>query len=47
MERQPYEPPRIEVIEIEIERGFMVSSVDVNPWGAGGTLNGGEAEEIF
>ena len=38
MERQPYEAPRIEVIEIEIERGFMVSSVDVNPWGEGGSL---------
>ena len=33
-----YETPKVEIIEVAIEKGFAVSSVDVDPWGTGGHL---------
>ncbi|MBQ2885562.1 MAG: hypothetical protein IJE43_17695 [Alphaproteobacteria bacterium] len=33
-----YETPKVEIIEVAIEKGFAVSSVDVDPWGNGGHL---------
>ena len=33
-----YEAPLVEVIEVEVEKGYAVSSVDVDPWGNGGHL---------
>ena len=27
-----YETPKVEIIEVAIEKGFAVSSVDVDPW---------------
>ena len=41
-----YAPPWMEVIEVHVEKGFAVSSVTVSGWGDGGSLGGGEAEEI-
>ena len=32
-----YETPKVEIIEVAIEKGFAVS-VDVDPWGNGGHL---------
>ena len=42
--KEKYASPQIEVIEVAIERGFMVSSVDVNPWGEGGSLGSYDIE---
>lgn len=39
-----YEPPMVEVIEVEVESGFAVSSVDVDPWGDGGHLGDYDVE---
>lgn len=39
-----YEVPRVEIIEVSIENGFAVSSVDVNPWGNGGHLGDYDVE---
>ena len=39
-----YEIPRVEIIEVSIENGFAVSSVDVNPWGNGGNLGDYDVE---
>ena len=33
-----YETPKVEIIEVAIEQGFAVSSVDFDPWGNGGHL---------
>ena len=41
--RQPYEAPRIEVIEIEVEKGFAASA-SVNDWGNGGHLGDYDVE---
>ena len=45
----PYEAPRISCVQIAVEKGFAVSigNVTVDPWNDGGTIGGGEAEEIF
>ena len=39
-----YETPKVEIIEVAVEQGFAVSSVDVNPWGNGGHLGDYDAE---
>lgn len=39
-----YEAPKVEILEIAVERGFAVSSVDINPWGEGGSLGDYELE---
>lgn len=31
-----YVAPQVEILEIAVEQGFAVSSVDVDPWGNGG-----------
>lgn len=33
-----YEAPQVEVLEIAVEQGFAVSSVEVDRWGNGGHL---------
>ena len=43
-QEQIYAPPTIEVVEVGIEQGFAVSSVDVDPWGNGGHLGDYELE---
>lgn len=38
-----YEAPKVEVVEVEIEKGFAVSVyVNVNAWEDGGNLGNGE-----
>ena len=39
-----YEAPQVEILEIAVEKGFAVSSVDVGPWGNGGHLGDYDAE---
>lgn len=39
-----YEAPKVEIIEVAIEKGFAVSSVDVDPWGNGGHLGDYDVE---
>ena len=39
-----YETPKVEIIEVAVEQGFAVSSVDVDPWGNGGHLGDYDAE---
>ena len=39
-----YESPQVEILEIAVEQGFAVSSVDVDPWGNGGHLGDYELE---
>lgn len=39
-----YEAPQVEIIEVAVEQGFAVSSVDVNPWGDGGSLGDYDVE---
>lgn len=39
-----YEVPQVEIIEVAVEQGFAVSSVDVDPWGNGGHLGDYELE---
>ena len=39
-----YEAPQVEVLEIAVEQGFAVSSVDVDPWSNGGHLGDYELE---
>ena len=39
-----YEPQQVEVLEIAVEQGFAVSSVDVDPWGNGGHLGDYDVE---
>ena len=39
-----YEAPQVEVLEIAVEQGFAVSSVDVDPWGNGGHLGDYDVE---
>lgn len=39
-----YEVPQVEVLEIAVEKGFAVSSVDVDPWGNGGHLGDYDVE---
>ena len=39
-----YDPPRVEVIEVKVERGFTVSDVAVGGWGDGGHLGDYELE---
>ena len=39
-----YEAPQVEVLEIAVEKGFAVSSVDVDPWGNGGHLGDYDVE---
>lgn len=46
-EQQPipaYEAPRIETIEIEVEKGFTISDVNYHPWEDGGHLGDYEIE---
>ena len=31
-----YVAPQVEILEIAVEQGFAVSSVEVDPWGNGG-----------
>lgn len=38
-----YEAPQVEVIEVEVEKGFA-TSVDVNPYGDGGSLGDYDVE---
>ena len=42
--KSSYEPPQVEMIEMEVEQGFAVSSVDVDSWGNGGHLGDYDAE---
>ena len=42
-----YEAPRMELVEVAVEHGFVVSDVTVGGWGDGGSLGGGEAEEFW
>ena len=44
MESKNYVAPSIEVIEVQIEQGFAVSSVDVDPWGNGRHLGDYDVE---
>ncbi len=44
MKAEKYVAPHIEVLEIAIEKGFSVSSVNVDPWSNGGHLGSYEAE---
>ena len=39
-----YEAPQVEILEIAVEQGFAVSSVNVDPWGNGGHLGDYDAE---
>ena len=39
-----YVAPQVEVLEIAVEQGFAVSSVDVDPWGNGGHLGDYDVE---
>ena len=39
-----YEVPKVEIIEVSVEQGFAVSSVDVDPWGNGGHLGDYDVE---
>ena len=39
-----YEAPQVEIIEVAVEQGFAVSSVDVDPWGNGGHLGDYDVE---
>lgn len=39
-----YEAPQVEIIEVAVEQGFAVSSVDVNPYGDGGSLGDYDVE---
>ena len=39
-----YDPQQVEVVEIAVEQGFAVSSVDVDPWGNGGHLGDFDVE---
>jgi len=41
-----YEAPRMELVEVAVEHGFAVSDVTVGGWGDGGSLGGGEAEDV-
>ncbi len=45
-----YEPPRVEVIEVQIEKGFAMSvgvgGVNVGGWN-GNHIGGGEANEVI
>ena len=36
MEKSVYVSPQIEVIEVEIEKGFAASRNGTDPWGQGG-----------
>lgn len=38
-----YEAPKVEVLEVEVEQGF-VASASVNPWNNGGSLGNYETE---
>lgn len=35
-----YEAPQVEVIEVEVEKGFALSTGDAPDYGNGGSLNG-------
>lgn len=38
-----YDPPKVEVVEVEIEKGFAISvNMNVNDWEDGGNLGTGE-----
>ena len=37
-----YEAPRVEMIEVEVERGFQVSSGEPQSYGYGGSLTGNQ-----
>jgi hypothetical protein len=39
-EKMHYEAPQVEVIEVEVEKGFAVSTGDAPNYGSGGSLNG-------
>ena len=39
-----YEAPQVEIIEVAVEKGFAVSSVDVDPWDNGGHLGDYDVE---
>jgi hypothetical protein len=39
-----YEAPQVEIIEVAVEKGFAVSSVDVDPWENGGHLGDYDVE---
>ena len=39
-----YEAPKVEIIEVSVEQGFAVSSVDVDPWGNSGHLGDYDVE---
>ncbi|MBQ7856552.1 MAG: hypothetical protein IJ348_05495 [Alistipes sp.] len=39
-----YEPPTVNIVKVAMEKGFAVSSVDVDPWGNGGHLGDYDAE---
>lgn len=40
-----YEPPTVEVTEVAMEQGFIVTT-EVNQWGNGGNLGNYEADEV-
>ena len=46
-EKNPYIPPRIEIIAMECEQMLALSggNASVGGWGDGGSLGGGDAEE--
>jgi hypothetical protein len=43
-EETTYRTPLVKVYEIDVEQGFAVSSVDVEPWGNGGHLGDYDVE---
>ena len=44
-----YMPPRLTVFHVHVEHGFSLSlgGVGVDSWTNGGTIEGGEAEEVW
>ena len=47
MKGKHYESPRLELLDIYVEGAILSGSVDVDDWGNGGYLGGGEADEAF
>ncbi len=45
METGAYEAPKVEVMEVQVEKGFALSG-GANTWGNGGIVSG-EAEEYY
>ena len=41
---EAYEAPQVEIIEVAVEQGFAVSSVDVDLWDDGGHLGDYDVE---